>query len=79
MEFSNIIIKGSQQFFIALRFCMINVILFMTTTPFYGPNIIVILESEWGNKNGWVKGRGMGLYLEKNNALFNPNPHDVSE
>ena len=33
--------------------------------PISGPNVIVILENEWVNKNGWVKGRGMGLYLEK--------------
>ena len=43
--------------------------------PTYGPNSIVISESEWGNKNGWVKGRGMGLYLEKNIALFNVSDH----
>ena len=43
--------------------------------PISGRNVIVILENEWVNKNGWVKGRGMGLYLEKNIALFNVSDH----
>ena len=30
----------------------------MTTTPFYGPNTIVISESEFVNKNGLVQGEG---------------------
>ena len=47
---------------------MISVILFMTTTPFYGPNVIVISESEWVNKDGWVKGRGV-IFGKKNIAL----------
>ena len=37
---------------------MILAILFMTTTPFYGPNTIVISESELVNKNGLVQGEG---------------------
>ena len=28
--------------------------------PIYGPNVIVILEREWVNKNGGGKGTGMG-------------------
>ena len=37
---------------------MLWLLLFMTATPFYGPNIIVILESELVNKNGLVQGEG---------------------
>ena len=54
---------------------MISVILFMTTTPFYGPNIIVISENKWVNKNGWVKGRGVIFGEKKYYLKFNVLGH----
>ena len=47
-----------------------------TTTQFYGPNIIVISENEWLNKNGLVKERGDGVIIRKKNiALFHVLDH----
>ena len=40
--------------------------------PIYGPNVIVILETEWVNKRGGgSRGEGFGHNWNRNIALFN--------
>ena len=41
----------------------------------YGPNVIVISETEWGNKKGGSRGEGLGNNWNKDIALFNVFDH----
>ena len=52
-----------------------NYIFLFDNNSIYGPNDIVISETEWVNKKGGSRGEGLGHNWNKNIALYNVFDH----